>query len=161
MELNIKEDSKISPNDLDLEWREQAHLFGLYAKAHAEAINNLAKVRQKLDDEYRSSWDDEKEYGWNDSWGKSSESAIKARIEASDSFIEAEHQVTLLAGCVKTMEHKKVALENLVKLAGMDYFSTPSNPKDLSRTSRFEERATSEEVKSRVHKKLNGIRRKT
>lgn len=153
VELDINIDAKISPNDLDLEWREQAHLFSLYVEKQADAIHTQAKVESKLDNKFRNSWDP--------TWGKTSQAAIKAQIESDPEFMEADYQTHLWVGRVKAMEHKKQALENLVKLAAMNYFATPKEPKDLcrnSRNNRFKEKVDRKEVKEQIDKRLNKSR---
>ena len=153
--LNFDEDSKIHPDDLDLEWREQSHLFGLYAKQHAEAIRNTSRTRAILDRQYREE-PEGSEDGWQSEWGKFSESALKARIDAHPMVIEAEYEESIASGQVRAIDAKRQALENLVTLAKLNWFSVPQSPKDLNRKSRFEDRVESEEVKDKIHQSLNG-----
>lgn len=156
--LNIEIDSQINPTDLDLECTQQAHLFGLYSKEYADAVKKLAKVRQRLDNEYRRSWNPKDETGWNSSWGKPSESGIKSRIESSDDYIEAQHKVQTYYGHLRTMEQKKYALQNLIELAKLNWFSVPKVPLDLNRN--FSKKTDEEEVNEKIHHSLNKKRKR-
>lgn len=147
IQLDIHEDAKINPNDLDLEWREQAHLFGLYAQQHAETVKRAQEIKAMLADRFKVTWDEKLD-------GKFSDSALRRKIESSPEYIDAEYQVNVCLSNVRTMDQKKQALENLVKLAGMNFFSTPSQPKNLNRISRFEERVAGEEVKNKIKRSL-------
>lgn len=141
-DLNIEIDSQINPMDLDLECTQQAHLFGLYSKEYSEAVRKLAIVNKRLDNEYRNSWE-----------GKPSESGIKAKVESSDDYINAQYRVNVCYGHLKVMEQKKYAIQNLIELAKLNWFSVPKEPLDLNRD--FSKKTDEEEVTNKIHHRLN------
>lgn len=156
IELDIDTDSSIDPNNLDLEWREQSHLFSLYAREHSKKIKIKKEVFGRLYREYKEDWDTSQD-------GKFSESAIRNKVESSEEYIEAEYEVQLWEGNVKAMDMKKYALQDLVKLAGMNFFSVPKEPRQLNRVfekriAKEEERIREEEVRARISGRMRRVK---
>jgi len=122
----------INELQLDKEWVRQAPLFSNYAtkladaqKAHDTAKLELDIVEAELDRSIRSNPDD---YNLE----KITENIVSAAIVledeyqiASNNLINAKHAVDVLKVAVNGLEHKKRALESLVKLHGQEYFASP------------------------------------
>ena len=150
IKLNIDIDSQIDPNNLDLEWREQPHMFSLYARKHAEAIKNKRLVKKQVTKELRDNWDKATQ-------GSISATAMNAEIKINEEYIEAEYQCNVAEGDVNAMDQKKRALEGLIKLGGMEYFSMPRESRELSR--QWDRAASHKEVSQKVSNALNKPRR--
>jgi hypothetical protein len=138
-EFDFKADVEIDPHALDVEWLRQASLYQKYAGEAAKARDRrdrtkdyLEIVRAEIDSQIRK--DPEK-------WGiaKITEGAISAIITQSAKYISANEEyfrtkleTDLLQSAVISLDQKKSALENLVKLMGQGYFAGPSVPRDLN-----------------------------
>jgi hypothetical protein len=62
---------------------------------------------------------------------------------AKQDLIDAQHDVEILQAAVRAMDHRKTALENLVRLHGAQYFAGPSVPRDLGKEMEaFDEKVT-------------------
>jgi hypothetical protein len=106
------------------------------AEAHRDM--DLAKaqvdyVKARLDKEVR---EDPRAFGLGD---RITEGAISSVITINDEYdainrdyIEKKYQYEVATGVVKSFEHRKSALENLVRLHGQSYFAGPSVPHNLS-----------------------------
>ncbi len=151
---SIKQDSKIDPDSLDVAWLEQANLYYKYSEAYNLALYTKNELKIEIDKyedylkELKSELDLEirknpEFYGLN---AKVTEGAITATILTSSEYKEAVHNLYKLKkefnekqneankiySCISSMEQRKTALENLVKLLNQQYFSTPQEPRNLS-----------------------------
>jgi len=54
-------------------------------------------------------------------------------IDAKDELIESEYQAAVIRSAVFAFNQRKVALEELVRLHGMQYFAGPKAPRDLNK----------------------------
>lgn len=125
-------DLRIDPNRLDRNWLDQPRLYFQYAaeladarKEMDEAKSEVDLVRAELDLAIRS---DPETYGV----AKVTESAIGATVlshpkfqRAHQQMLSAKHEVDVLAAAVSALDHRKSALENMVKLCLANYFSSP------------------------------------
>ena len=123
----------IDQNDLDKEWCKQPRLYHTYAIELAEARlredeaeATFKAIKATLDGLIRSN---PSAYDLED---KPKETAIASTIILQDEYMkaqkkvnDAQYKVSLLFAMTGSLDHKKAALENLVKLHGQDYFSTP------------------------------------
>ena len=121
----------IDQNLLDREWLNQPRFFFRYAKQLAdarrryeEAKANLKIVAAEADKKVR-----ERATKMDQ---KVTEAIVTATVQRRDDYREAEqavftakHNVDVLDAAVTALEHRKAALENLVRLHGQNYFSTP------------------------------------
>lgn len=57
----------------------------------------------------------------------------KEYVEELEDLTEAQYDVEILQAAVRAMDHRKTALENLVRLHGAQYFAGPSTPRDLGK----------------------------
>lgn len=140
--MNYQDDVRIDENGLDTEWLQQPSLMMRYGKekAAADDVVERAKhdfdvVRAQLDLAIRK---DPTKYGAAEGV-KITEAVVNALLiqnelytEAHEEYLDAKHHADLAKVAVQAVDGKKTALENLVKLHGQQYFSSPSVPRDLS-----------------------------
>lgn len=123
-------DLSIDALALDMEWLEQPILFFKYSEALAKArkakdkakiayLIARARVRKELADKGQ----------------KTTEAVIEEEVSTTpemDDYIEACYVEDLLDAAVRAMHQRKAALENMVELLKMQYFSSPKEPRDLA-----------------------------
>ena len=136
--LNYAEDVKIDPDALDVEWLEQPELMRKYAKhcadtkrAMDEAKERFEIGRARIEMDVRS---DPAAYGLS----KPTEAGIQSTILLQESYQnlvhkynEAKYEYEIALAGVRSIDQKKTALENLVKLLAASYFAGPQSPRDL------------------------------
>ncbi len=156
---SYKDDVKIDLYKLHFELQRQSGLYMKWAERHADALLERDRVKERLD-LMRSELDAEirrnpTEFSFPEN-KKPTEAAITATIikdtefsKESDTLIEANRNVNIVAGAKEAMNHRKKGLENLVQLWIAGYFSDPSIPKNL-------EGGSTEEIKQQLKKKLKG-----
>jgi len=161
--MDYNEDIKINREELDLEWLRQPELVGRYSRELAQAQLELDKLEEKI-----SIITAEKELAIRTSpekFGleKVTEGALKTILTADKELIglketlnEKKFEINILSAVLKSLEHKKKALENLVTLHGQNYFATPSIPFDINIKSIKEE-----QKEIAMDKIKNNIRRRT
>jgi hypothetical protein len=169
MTINYEQDMRIDPDNLDVEWLEQAPLAMRYAK---HLVHCHAKVRQLeeqkktirselilqvnrdpekyLDKEKPNAADIEAYYRNHSDYKDVIEELNKALEEAEYAEL-AKNEVSFT---------RKAALENLVKLFSAQYFSGPSIPRDLSKEwekhekQRNADAETAEAMSSRLKRRI-------
>lgn len=138
--MSYEQDIEIDESILDVEWVEHSKRMLTYTTAAAEAHKEmdfskagLDFVKARIDKEIR---EDPRAFGLSD---RVTEGAISSAVilhpdfdEANRGYIERKFQFEVASGVVKSFEHRKSALENLVRLHGQSYFAGPSVPHDLS-----------------------------
>jgi hypothetical protein len=136
--MNYEEDIRIDETALDVEWLEQASLFMRYARNAAEARRALDVSKERLD-VIRASLDKEvrsnpEKFGIE----KITETAVSNTIisipafqGANEGFLNAKFEADLAQAAVNAFNQRKDALENLVKLHGMQWFAGPKVPRNL------------------------------
>ena len=138
MELDPKRDVKIDHLALDVEWLEQPELMRRYCSRSADlraemdqASNVVEEVKAKVNADVRSN---PEKYGLN----KTTETAINNAVILDPEYqnavvdhLESKRVYWLARGDVQSMEQRKTALENMVKLYGQSYFAGPKVPRDL------------------------------
>lgn len=157
----------IDPDSLDVEWIAQPNLYIKYAEALAIAKRELEEVRTKLevteaslDNDIRSNYK-----AYLGEHAKSTESSIRSALVQQPDYQngitevnKAKHAVEILSAVVKAFDHKKVALENLVRLHGQNYFAGPTEPRIISKVYMDSDR--SKQVNQMVAASLNRDARK-
>lgn len=155
--MNYEEDLLIDPTALDVEWLNQPHLMATYSRelARVELEVDTAKekvdfVKAELDKEIRT---DPESFDL----AKATETAITNAILmqkkykiAMEAYLQAKFEAKVVSGIVKSFDHRKSALENLVKLHGQNYFAGPSVPRDLSREWEVIEKQKSSDAKVKI-----------
>ena len=145
---------EIDINQLDKEWVRQPSLIESQLHDAADkrmeldqAKNNLAIVEAQLDSEVRADPDG---FGMS----KITEGAVAKTIVLQDEYQtalttvhDAKYVYDVSMASVQALDHKKKGLEDLVKLHGQNYFSTPqAEPEEL-------EEATKESVRRKAVRK--------
>ena len=148
-------DMQIDETALDVEWLQQPTLMFKYSKILAKNKMFLDKAKEELDilkagidRKIRLSPED---FGLS----KLTETVInntiiqeKEYIDLSNDVIDARYEVEMAGAAVRSLQDKKSALENLVKLHGQNYFAGPSVPRDLSKE--WEETEKQKQVNKKV-----------
>ena len=141
--MSYEDDIVIDDQALDVEWLEQPRRMVQYCKIAAEthrqmdlAKENLEFVRATIERAVRGAPSD---YGVVAGSRGITEDSIKAAIQvhaeyliASKAYLDAKYESEVANGAVRAFDHRKTALENLVRLLGLSYFAGPSVPHDLT-----------------------------
>lgn len=123
---------EIDPNRLDEEWLWHPKLYHEHAIKLADARKEYEQKKAEL--EVLTAEIDREIRLTPSGFGleKITETVVANTVIIQPSYrklqkevIEAKHNVAIAEAAVSTMEHKKKALENIVQLRGMDYFSEP------------------------------------
>jgi hypothetical protein len=129
---DYQNDLLINEHKLDEEWITQPSKMMSYAAELAQAIFNRNRAKENLDVVEASLDSDARQEPTPAGLGKATETAIKNWIKLQETYreaLEAYHdtdlEVNLLQGAVNAFNHRKAALENLVKLFLSGYWSEP------------------------------------
>lgn len=157
--FNFENYLSIDKNKLDEELERQASLYIRWTKEFLSEIEeeygkakiNLDITQAEVDKEIRN---DPSDFGIK----KVSEAAVKNAIELDGRVVEAKNRIlqkkkelTIVQGALRSLDHKKTALENLVRLTTMGYFST----EPISNLSKkIAEEYDSSKIKSSLNKKM-------
>lgn len=133
----FKEDITISKSNLDDEWLMQPELVYDYCTQLADAKLELEEAKVELDVVKADLEVDIRNNPHDHEIPKATESSIKAIVarhpdvkEAQQRLNEAKHSVAIIDSAVEALNHKRAALENLVKLFGQSYFAMPEATAD-------------------------------
>lgn len=132
--LDWEHDVEIDADALDVELVRQPMLYARYSMLVADAEraagimkDNLELCKAELDRTIRKTAE-----------GKTTETQIKNQViedqkyaKANDAYIDAEHKVRILQGVVRSLDHKKTSLSDLVKLQAQGYFAGPAVPRNI------------------------------
>jgi hypothetical protein len=144
-EFNYKEEVKIDLDNLHLEWNNQTHLYQKYTEEYAEVVKTKKKLEERLEiidaELDRDIRKDPESFGvvlLEDTKGNQkapTETAIRNSIllqkshqMANNNVIEAEYNINVMKGVVRSFEQRKDGLEEAARLWGANYFSTPNFP---------------------------------
>ena len=155
--LNYEEDIKIDPNALDVAWLNQAALMKRYGKHQADTRKEMDDMKEavdiqraKLDIRIRT---DPESFDIQ----KVTESIVQSTIllqeeyqMASEIYADARYENEVAITVVRAIEHRKTALENLVRLLGSQYFAGPKTPRDLSQEALKEKAGKSSNQKVKI-----------
>lgn len=136
--MDYEKDVYIDPTALDVEWLEQPSLMLAYGKAAAEAKYEADTAKEKMEFIMAELDKDIRLNPEKYDIAKITEgvviNTIKLQpeyIEATKQYISAKYEQDLAKYAAQAISDRKDALENLVKLHGMQYFAGPSVPRDL------------------------------
>jgi hypothetical protein len=139
-DLNYANDVSIDESALDVEWLRQPTLVRLYNQEVAERKHQLARLSEELGvlkaELTRKINTNPEKYGLAKATVDTVNSTIVIQEEYQDlrnQIIESEYELEMAIGGSRAMDHKKTALENLVKLFGQNYFAGPALPRDISK----------------------------
>ena len=141
------EDLQIDPNALDVEWIEHMNHYIKHAKALATAKGHVdfkeidvarahetvKVVRSRLITEARENG--AKNTSQEEAYYRTNKKHLAAKedmLEVQELLAHAKQKMYDAEAMVYGMNQRKVALENLVRLLGQEYFSGPIEPRDLS-----------------------------
>lgn len=133
-ELNFEKDREIDPDELDVEWIAQPQLVYAYKrevviaeKERDEIWENLKVIKSRLIKEVKQNT--------SKITGPEIEAYYrthKDHKEAKQDLIDANYDLSMAENAFWAIQNRKSALENLVQLLTMDYFSSPVDPRNLS-----------------------------
>lgn len=161
--MNYLKDSKIDPDALDVELLNQSHLAITYGIEWADRTHELALLNEEMKvlvadltvtvnsapDTYlgegvKATVDNVKSYVVRH----------KKRVALEEQIMEKERDVAIaLIAKNEISSGRKSSLENLVRLAGQNYFATPSTPRNLANEAEKREQAKTE-ANARVAQKM-------
>jgi hypothetical protein len=145
-DYDYDQDLFIDIDQLEVEWLNQPHRYMKYAKLCIDAEKERQEAKQFFDlkkailgetirEEFATISDDLKKQGI-----KITESFITSKIlqhkeyqKAQDSYNKRCYEHDILKVAVESFQQRKGALENLVKLALAEWFSTPTEPKSIEK----------------------------
>ncbi len=139
--MNYERDMQIDESSLDVEWLEQPSLVMKYARNESEterlkdlAKENLDLVKAKLDRDIRVNPEN---FDLKDV--KITEPVVTNAVinhanfkDANKKYIDAVFEWNLAKNAMKAVIQRKDALENLVRLLGLNYFAGPKIPRDIA-----------------------------
>ncbi len=139
-ELDYEADIHIDELALDLELLRQPNLMLRYCRNAAHSRKQLDLSKEALDmvksQLAKSIRRDPKKFGYE----KLTEGGLLECIQQSAEhrkamreYIDFKYEYEVAIGVVRSIDQKKSALENLVRLHGASYFAGPAVPRDLSR----------------------------
>lgn len=159
-ELNFELDTAIDPHILDEEWATQSSLYMEYCKQWATESKELDRLKKQLPILEAKVGNDIRENPGNYSY-KLTVDAVNNLIASNEEviamnneIIEKTYTVNLLRGALTALDHKKKALENLVMLFGLNYFSGPSEAKTITGGKRFANK-NRENISQSIRTKMN------
>jgi hypothetical protein len=138
-EFDYHKEVQIDESALDVAWLEQSdkmrkmiQIQAQLKKEYDSAAERLSVVRAELDFNIRA---DPEKYDLP----KVTENAVQSAIILNDAYrkvseevLEARYEYESAKGGVVAFEHRKSALENLVKLLLQGYFAGPKMPRNLT-----------------------------
>jgi len=138
LDLDYERDVNIDEMALDVEFLEQPRLMLRYCKHAAETKRWLDLAKEKLEVEKAKLGKDIRAHPENYGVEKVTESSVqdavlmsKSHQDAAAEFADARYENEIAVGVLRSLDQRKTALENLVRLQGMSYFASPSVPRDL------------------------------
>lgn len=130
--MNANDIISIDADRLDREWTKHPQTFFLYAEELAKAKRDLDVAKAFLDVTDAELDKDIRDHPENYGVAKITEPVVanviltcKKHQKANEQFIEARYKVGICQAAVDALDHKKAGLEALVKLQGMNYYSSP------------------------------------
>ena len=136
--MSYESDINIDETVLDLEWVDHPRRMLLYCSNAAEAHKEMDLAKERLDF-VKATLDQEVRAAQSGLKTKPTEAQIGAVIlvhpefvDASREYIERKYDHEIAVGAVRAFEHRKTALENLVRLHANQYFAGPAIPHNLS-----------------------------
>jgi len=134
MDTDYRDDLRIDPDALDVEWLNQAELFAKYSRMAAEAKKRAKKKAERVKVVRSELMIEAKKLG-EVKTDKQAEAYYRTHPDhqdAKEELFEAELEADILDGAVFAFHQRKVALENLAKLVVANYFASPEAPRNLS-----------------------------
>lgn len=157
--IDYGKDLSIDKYTLDEEWVKQAHLYNewsvLLAEAELErdkAGDNISLVKAELDLDVRS---DPSKYGLAKTTEESVKSVVLTNVKyknALDDYNQKKYNYRIIQSAIESLNHKKYALDNLVKLYLSEYYLKDAPP-PMERTT-ADELNNDPKLKDRLKKRV-------
>lgn len=154
---SFEQDRSIDKFALDDEWKIQSDLYFKWADRSAKAslfvdrIKDALEVRKaQIDKSVRSN---PRDYGIDKITNEALNNIAtldKEYRELSEKLIQAKYEENVFEAAVKTMEHKRQSLENLVKLFLNSYYAEPVIPE---KAKKIEEAKIEEEHRRKLNER--------
>lgn len=137
--MNYERDIRIDETALDVEWLEQASLMLKYTKYMAQCAMSVDQAKEKLDVvkaelDFKIRSDPEKYEIVKITEAVVSNTTLLSQEykDANAELLQARYDYDIAKAAVSAMHARKDALENLVKLHGMQYFAGPRMPRNIA-----------------------------
>lgn len=159
MRLNYKDDVKIDPTSLELEWMDQAELAVTYGKEWSMLKRKVALLDEEIkvvrSELVREAWEfPEKCLKQSKATAQTVEAyyrSNKKHKKLKQEWIEAQEELDLVEVAKNEIAFtRKSALENLVKLYVADYFAGPNVPRNLEEVRKNRDQQRSDAIKTQV-----------
>lgn len=138
--MDYEEDVAIDESALDVEWLRQPQLTVKYCRLATKTKEVVDQTKEQLDVTRAMLDRDIRSDPVKYNVVKITEGVVTNTIllqdehqRASENYLQARYEYEMARVAVAAIQTKKDALENLVKLHGMQYFAGPSAPRDLSK----------------------------
>ncbi len=158
-----EQDLHIDESALDIEWLRQPELMLKYTDLQARAKKEVARLKEKVlvvaAEITKAVREDPESYGLDKVTEKGIESVVASEKEYREVLKEqreAQYELDMLYGATTAVDHRRSALENMVKLLGQQYYAGPKAPRNIGH-----ERQAREALQKEVDKKISfGKRRR-
>ena len=137
-DFDYEKELAIDPHMLDEEWLMHPQKYFLISKSLAEAQKDRDKAKEHLDIVKAELDSDIRKDPGKYELAKITEAVVSSTIIQQTKFIEAQNEydrinydVNIKTSGVRTFDHRKKALENLVQLHIASYFAGPKEPRNL------------------------------
>lgn len=141
--MEYEQDIEIDVEALDAEWLDHSRRMFVYCSHAAESHRDmdfskerLDVVKAEIDQRVRANPD---QYGLSPGSRGITEGSIQSTVltqpeyqEATRDYLQKKYEYEVAQGAVRAFDHRKSALENLVRLHGQSYFAGPAVPHELS-----------------------------
>jgi hypothetical protein len=152
--FDYERDVNIDETSLDIEWLDQPRLMLRYTRHLAEmekrldqAKENLDVVKAELDRMVRSKPEDFAIQKVTEAVVQNTILEDSRYLKANQGVIEAKYELNIAKGAVKSMEQRKDALENMVRLHGQQYFAGPRVPRNLTEERQAKQKKADTKIK--------------
>lgn len=162
-ELDPENDIPVHNDDIDVEWLRQSSLFLKYGRASAEAEKRVKIAEQNIK-VVRSELVMEANEKLDKPTGQNVEAYYRTHPKhqaAKQELIDAEYERDLLQSAKSAIYMKKSALENLVKLTALGWFSAPVAPKSFEELARKMEEYETTSANKKIRESTKPMRRRT
>lgn len=161
--MNYEEDVTIDGQALDQEWLRQPQLMMKYCRHSAQAQKDLDAAKEKLDvvrvtldKDIRSNPEKYELSKITDAVVANTIILQESYTEENGNYLQVKYEADMAKGAVRALEQKKDALEYLVKLFGMNYFSGPRMPLEINREWERQEVQKQSNAKIKLKRRSDG-----
>lgn len=162
---DLEDELEIAQYNLEKEWAQQPQLYLKYAMASAHFQRILGEFEQKAKVMYATLKVDAAEdpetclgHGVKATNDRCEAYAIQhpSYINAKDDVVQAKYNADMAMAAVFAMQQRKEALENLVKLQGMEIYSEP-RVRDTEFVTKATAKQATETIKQNIRPKRRSV----